>query len=612
MKTVLPLVVSLFTLFPGMILAAGAGEAAKPNVIVLITDDQGYGDLSCHGNPVVKTPHLDRLHADSVRFTDFHAAPMCTPARGQLMTGVDALRNGAMNVSSGRTLLRREFPTMPELLRAAGFATGMFGKWHLGDNYPFRPHDRGFEQAVWYPSSHLGAVPDHWQNNYLDDMYRVNGERRKFSGYTTDVLFGEAMTWMQAQRGVGKPFFCYLATAAPHGPLNVPQKYRDAVRPRLETALATLPRIEPAQRETLVRFLAMIENIDENVGRLESFLAREGLRENTVFIYLTDNGSTMGVRYYNAGMKGAKISLWEGGHRVPLFVRWPAGLPGRPRDEAMLTQVQDLLPTVLDLCGVAAPTNARFDGRSLGPLLRGQVSGWPDRKLVINYSRMPTNADGAGAESLSIPRKEGAAVLWRRWRLLEDRSLYDLASDPLQERDVAEQYPDVVARMRAHLDTWWNGVKGRVNEPQRVVIGSPAENPTMLTACEWWDVFVDQQAQVRRGVPRNGVWHLEVAQAGDYEIELRRWPREAATPLAAGAPAQRHAFGEWPAGVALPIASARLAVGGFDAKRAVAAEDPAVVFTATLKAGQTSMQTWFLDAAGRELCGAYYVYVTRK
>jgi arylsulfatase A-like enzyme len=192
--------------------------APRPNVIVLITDDQGHGDLSCHGNPVVRTPHLDRLHAEAVRFTDFHVAPMCTPTRGQLMTGVDALRNGAMNVSSGRTLLRREFPTLPALLRGGGYGTGLFGKWHLGDNHPYRPHDRGFDHAVWFPSSHLGSVPDAWNNHYQDDTYRVNGDQRRFSGYTTDVLFSEAMDWMRARQKEGRPFFCYLATAAPHGP----------------------------------------------------------------------------------------------------------------------------------------------------------------------------------------------------------------------------------------------------------------------------------------------------------------------------------------------------------------------------------------------------------
>ncbi|MBI5690553.1 MAG: arylsulfatase [Verrucomicrobia bacterium] len=596
-------------LFPAVEVAAAPPREA-PNVIVLITDDQGYGDLSGHGNPLVRTPHLDRLHAESVRFTDFHAAPMCTPTRGQLMTGVDALRNGAMNVSSGRTLLRREFPTVAELLRTAGYATGLFGKWHLGDNHPFRPEDRGFDQALWFPSSHIGSVPDHWNNDYQDDMYRENGSRKRFQGYTTDVFFGEAMRWMQARKNAGRPFFCYLATAAPHGPHHVAPSYREAVRSRLEAVAGKLPRIEPGVRENLVRFLGMIEQIDENVGRLEDFLRREGLRENTVLIYLTDNGSTMGFRYFNAGMKGAKVSLWEGGHRVPLFVRWPAGKLGEPRDVTTLAQVQDLAPTLVELSGADAV--ARFDGRSLVPLLRGETVGWPDRKLVINYSRMPQSTNAAGPDSQSVPRKDGAAVLWRHWRWLENRSLYDLATDPLQERDVATEHPAVVAELRAHLDRWWDGVQARVNEPQAVIIGSDAENPVQLTACEWWDVFVDQQAQIRRGVPRNGVWHLEVARAGRYAFELRRWPREADAPLAGGLAAAKHDFGEFPAGTALPIAAAEIRAGAHSDRRKVEVGEHEVTFAVQLPAGRTTLQTWFRDAAGRDLCGAYYVYVTRQ
>ncbi|MBW3599978.1 MAG: arylsulfatase, partial [Planctomycetes bacterium] len=347
------------------LLLGTANAAERANVIVVITDDQGYGDLSCHGNPVVRTPNLDQLYSESLRHTDFHAAPMCTPTRGQLMTGLDAFRNGAMNVSSGRTLLRRGLPTMADVFAASGYRTGIFGKWHLGDNYPFRPHDCGFHEALWFPSSHINSVPDYWNNDYFDDTYLHNGRRRKYDGYCTDIFFAEAIDWMKRQADQGQSFFTYLPLNAPHGPLFVPERYRRPVRERLSAAEAKLPDLNPGQRASLVSFLAMIENIDENVGRLESFLADHGLRENTLLIFLTDNGSTFGPRYYNAGMKGGKTTLWEGGHRVPLFVRWPGGGFAPPRDVGELTQVQDLLPTLIDVCGLAPPADATFDGVSL-------------------------------------------------------------------------------------------------------------------------------------------------------------------------------------------------------------------------------------------------------
>ncbi len=594
------------------VMTAATAHAAPPNIIVLITDDQGYGELSCHGNPVVRTPNLDRLHSQSVRFTDFHVAPMCTPTRGQLLTGVDALRNGAMNVSSGRTLLRREFPTLPEMLRPAGYTSGIFGKWHLGDNYPFRAQDRGFNAAITFPSSHIGSVPDRWMNDYFDDTYSDLGTPRKFEGYTTEVFFREAMAWMAKQQSAGKPFFVYLPTAAPHGPLYVPQAYRQRVRQRLDAAREKLPPMEEPALRSLASYLGMIEHIDDQVGLLEAFLEKQKLRQNTILVYLTDNGSTFGPRYFNAGMKGSKTTLWEGGHRVPLFVRWPAGKLGESRDVPTLAQVQDVTPTLLELADVATPATAKFDGRSLVPLLRGSAAEWPDRTLFINFSRMPLAATaGPGKPNPANPTREGTAVLRGRWRFLEDKALYDLSTDPMQEHDVAADHPDVVASMRASLNQWWDGVKDRVNEPSRIVIGSDAENPSMLTACEWWNVFVDQQAQVRRGERKNGIWHLQVEKPGEYEFELRRWPREAALALTAAAPAAKLTDGNLPAGEALPIAGASISIDGQAAQADVAADAEHATFKMKLEAGPVEMQATFVGKDGKPIAGAYYVYVRR-
>ena len=562
-------------------------KATQPNVIIVLTDDQGYGDFSCHGNPVLKTPQMDRLHDESIRFTDFHVASMCTPTRGQLLSGRDCLANGAMNVSSGRTFLRKELPTMADIFAASGYRCGQFGKWHLGDNYPYRPMDRGFHEAIWYPSSHIGSAPDFWDNAYFDCTYNHNGRREKFSGYTTDVFFSEAIKWMRAAADAGKPFFCYLPTAAAHAPLLVPAKYRDLYK---------------SQKPNVARFFGMIANIDENLARLDDFLRETGLRDNTLLIFMTDNGGTAGVSVFNSSMRGKKIDLWEGGHRVPCFVRWPAGKLRAAGDVAELTEVQDLLPTLMDLCGLQKPQGAQLDGVSLAKLLRGEQEHLPDRMLVTQFSRMQTPE----------PQKGDAAVMWQRWRLVQDKELYDLITDFGQKTNLLTQRPDVATKMRAHYQAWWNKVAAKVNEHSAITIGADAEDPSQLSPADWEDSFLDQGAQIRAGLRRNGIWNILVARPGTYEIELRRWGREVDAPLTASLPPHQHADGEFPAGVALPIAKARLKVADFDQSTATGATEKAVKFTAHLDAGQTKLQTWFYDADGAEICGAYYVYVHRK
>lgn len=581
----------------------------RPNVILIMTDDQGYGELSCHDNPILQTPHLDQLAAESVRLTDSHVAPMCTPTRGQLMTGQDAFRNAAMNVSSGRTLLRPELKTVANVFQDAGYRTGMFGKWHLGDNYPYRPQDRGFEETLWFPSSHISAVPDFWNNDYFDDTYLHNGHRALQSGYCTDVFFREMTKWIQSVKS-SQPFFAYLPLNAPHGPLYVPERYRRPIEAAMQKNAAVVKHLKPRRKKALISYLAMCANIDENIGKLEQTLKDSGLYEETIVVFLTDNGSTMGPDYFNAGMRGRKVTLWEGGHRVPCFIRWPKGKLGPARDLNDLTHVQDLLPTLAEFCQIPLPQQ-QLDGMSLVPWIRGEVESLPERMLVVDYSRMPIPGNKKNM-FLSYPRKEGAAVLWKRWRWLENRELYDLDKDPLQQINVAEQHPEVVEKMQAHLDRWWDELQPTVATPQRVIIGHAAENPLMLTACEWLDVFVDQQGQVRRGVKKNGRWYLEVAEPGDYIFELRRWPRESQLELKSGAPSLKVTDGQLVEGAALPIDHGRLKIGAFEATAFPEVDGQSIQFEVPLSAGPVELQTWFVDEQDREICGAYYVYVQRK
>jgi arylsulfatase len=361
----------------------------------------------------------------------------------------------------------------------------------------------------------------------------------------------------------------------------------------------------------------MIRNIDWNMGKLMKFLEDENLAEDTILIFKTDNGSLLGPQYFNAGMRGKKTEIWEGGHRVPCFIRWPMGGLGKPRDVGGLTQVQDILPTVLDLCGIKPRKKTKFDGISLASVLRGKKKVSEDRTLIINYSRMPGFSNYPSPHSQTQMRADQAAVLWKRWRLLEDRELYDLASDLLQQKNVIDQHPEVVAKMRQQLYSWWDGVKHLANEEQRIIVGSKYENPSKLSATEWLDVFVDQQGQIRRGVLKNGYWLIDVARAGEYEIELRRWPKEADGSISGTLPDG--------SGTALPITQAMLFVSGHNHLRIaekkayqfegltkrVTPKDKGVTFTMNLKKGPTALHTWF-KGKNELMLSAYYVYITRK
>ena len=603
----LAVAIALTALGPFFSPPASAAGPEKPNVILVLTDDQGYGDLGCHGNPILKTPYLDRLHGQSIRFTDFHVAPMCTPTRSELMTGRDALVTGAYCACSGRTFIRPSMPTMAEIFAAGGYRTALFGKWHLGDNYPNRAWDRGFEEAVYHLGWGITSTPDYWNNDYFDDFFRHNGQIKHYPGYCTDVWFAAARRWIESCRAAGEPFFAYISTNAPHGPFFAPKEYREPYK--------------DLDRDT-AGFFAMIANIDDNMARLDAMLEETGLRKNTIFIFMTDNGGTGGIKVYNAGMRGAKASLYEGGHRVPCFIRWPGGGLRAPGDVDTLVHGRDLLPTLIDLCGLARPKNTQFDGTSLAPLIRGEDQPeLADRTMVVQY----------GGLFNSHPQKWDSAVLSGRWRLVNGKELYDVKADPGQTRDIAADRPVVVRKMREHYESWWRRVEPTLWEFNTITIGSDAENPACLTSLDWLApklVLAAQTVDVRQlgqvavvegslpmGRPMpvlNCPWNVLVERDGQYEISLRRWPVEADTPITAPLPPYQGVDGSYPAGKALPATKARLKIGPVDVSKPVGPEDKAVTFNVNLPAGKTLLETWFYDAQGKELCGALYVYVRRK
>ena len=563
---------------------------SQPNLVFVLTDDQGYGDLSCLGNPVLHTPCIDRLHAESVRFTDFHVAPMCTPTRGELMTGRDALCNGATFVCMGRSLLRTDLPTMADIFAANGYHTGHFGKWHLGDNYPYRPQDRGFHETVYHPAWGITSAPDYFGNDYFDDQYRHRDEIEQYRGYCTDVWFEQAIDWIGGCQRRGDPFVAYIATNAPHGPLWVPDRYRQPYLSEVERNEAS--------------FFGMIANIDENMARLESFLQETGLCDSTILIFMTDNGTATGQNVFNAGMRGRKTSLYDGGHRVPFFVRWPEGGVGGGRDVRGLTRGTDVLPTLIDLCGLQVDDGLTFDGVSLANPLQEGKEPPADRMAVVQYGHLNEGVYGH-------TEKNSAAVLWGPWRLVNGVELYNVGTDVGQTQDVAASNPSVVSRMRDYYEGWWAEAGDNLNLYRPLTIGSDQENPMRLCSCDWAWAYADNQSNLRDPVMDSGTWHVDVARDGLYSFTLRRWPEESGLGISASAPVMQGVDGTFPEGVALPVASAWLRAGDDEQTQHVPSGATGVTFRMALVSGPTQVKSWWYDAEGNRLAGAYYLSVER-
>ena len=430
--------------FPAVLCAllGSAFAADKPNVVLVITDDQGYYDIAAHGNEVIQTPALDKLWSESVRLTNFHVDPTCAPTRSALMTGRYSARVGVWHTIMGRSLMRRGEMTLAEVFEHSGYRTGMFGKWHLGDNYPYRPQHRGFDTAVYHGGGGVGQTPDYFGNDYFDDTYwhatrDKAGVPVKHKGYCTDVWFAECGKFIRAAAAEKKPFFAYLSTNAPHGPYLVADKYKKLYEGKVKGNKAA--------------FYGMITNIDENLARLRRMLADEGLARDTIVIFMTDNGTSAGDP---GDMRGRKGSEYEGGHRVPFFIHWPGHYEGG-RDVPQLTAHLDVLPTLTEICGLTPPREVAIDGMSFKPLLDGEAADWPDRMLVVESQR------------IMYPEKwRKCSVMNDLGRLVNGKEFYTIRTDVSQKQDVADLHPEEV-RQDARLLRGLLGRSGR-HQPQGV------------------------------------------------------------------------------------------------------------------------------------------------
>ena len=568
--------------------------SGPPNVVIVLTDDQGYGDIASLGNPWIKTPTLDKLHAQSVRFTNFHSGTTCAPTRASLMTGQYSNKVGVWHTIIGREYLRDGVPTMADLFRAGGYKTAIFGKWHLGDNYPFRSQDRGFDEVLIHGGGGVTQTPDYWNNDYFNDTYFHNGKPEKYAGYCTDVWFREAMGFINKNKK--SPFLCYIALNAPHSPFHVAPKYS-----------------QPYQGNPSIpnpNFYGMITNADEQMGLFIENLKKTGVYENTIFVFMTDNGTAAGVKFdqkgtlvsgFNANMRGTKGSQYEGGHRVPLFVSWPAKKISA-RDVNGLSGAIDLLPTLMELCGLN--TDNQFDGISLAPAILDNKQIPEDRILVADTQR----------GSMLVKDKQ-SAVMQGSWRLIDGEELYDLSQDPGQKKNVAQDHRELVDRLNRHYQAWWEDISRHGDEFNRVVLGSEKQPVVCLTAHDFFavdDMPAWNQDMIRRARGGNGPWQVEVARGGTYRISLRRYPAESGLAMNAAAPVPPAEEGvkPYPPGTPLDIRKAKIRIGTVEKEMTVSPQAESADFVLELPAGKATLETWLTEDK-EESHGAFYTYVIK-
>jgi arylsulfatase A-like enzyme/alpha-L-fucosidase len=585
-------------------------QSSRPNIIVVMTDDQGYGDLGRHGNPIVRTPVIDQLASESHRFTDFHVDPTCSPTRSALMSGQYSLRAGVWHTVMGRHMLSDRHHTLPEALGEAGYNTAMIGKWHLGDNYPFRPQDQGFDHVLLHGGGGVGQAPDFWGNTQFDDTYFLNGETREYPGFVTDVWFDEAIEYVRANANQEQPFFLYLSTNAPHVPWRAPE---EDIAPYHELGLT----------DDMARFYGMITNLDDNMGRLRAVMREEGIEDDTIFIFMTDNGSSLAAKSdgepanwlseearaaigeeiatLNSHMREGKGSTYEGGHRVPFFISWPAGDLGEAVDISDLAAHVDVLPTLLDLAGIDT-SGLDTDGISLVPALKDGVD-LPDRTLVVTNQRV-----------LHPDPDRPYSVMQGSWRYVHAEQgggveLFDLASDPGQTNNVIGQHPERAAEMAAAYEAWWQHATGAGTPTTRPVVGTPAENPMRISGMDWlapdtgqvpwWPGFGDDKwGKGWLGNEENfriSPWAVKVAEQGLYRLTIY--------------------LHDEPAQKVIPRRFAHLRLDGATHTNELAEGSVSSTFEIPLHAGDLDIRAWFDDQpdhGGMDSgLAAFYIYIER-
>ena len=508
--------IKLFTL--SLLLFLCGLKAESPNIILMITDDQGYGDFGATGNHIVKTPHIDAMAGRSFEMTRFYVNAVCSPTRASLLTGRSSYRTGVTDTWKGRSTMRAEEFTLAEMLKTKGYATGLFGKWHLGDNYPCRPVDQGFDESLYHLGGGLSQPADPLENGrrYTDPVLYKNGKKHPVKGYCCDVYYEEAIRWFSENNKQGKPFFAYIATNTPHGPFHdVPEKwynfYKDQDLGKGNFDQDKGHKIAGKDdNDRTARIYAMISNIDENVGKVFDALDRLKITKDTIVIYMSDNGPD-GYRYVS-GFKGKKSMSTEGGLRSPIWFHWPQKFKAGGKSDLVSAHF-DIMPTIAEITGAKFPEGKTIDGKSLLPALRGENQRWSDRTFVLQSHR------GTRPERLI-----NSAIISQDWKIETDlkgnMALFDMKNDPFATKNLEDQKPEIKNKMISFYDSWLKSLEGEYPDmwsPLPVKVDTAFESPCFLTR---------QEMRIADNLPwhmqkTNGEWHLEIVKSGEYEISFQ-------------------------------------------------------------------------------------------
>lgn len=494
-------------------------KSPPPNILLIITDDQGYGDLGYTGNPHVKTPIIDQLAKESVRFNNFYVSPVCAPTRASLMTGRYSLRTGVRDTYNGGAIMAASEVTIAELLKQADYQTGAFGKWHLGDNYPSRPNDQGFDESVIHLSGGMGQVGDfttwfRYDSSYFDPVLWHNGKRKAFKGYCSDIFTDQAIDFIEKEQE--QPFFCYLSFNAPHTPLQVPdayyQQYKD-IDPASGFEKDDRPFSEMSEKdkEDARKVYAMVSNIDDNIGRVLKKLEELKIAGNTIIIFMTDNGPQQ-TRYV-AGMRGLKGSVYRGGVRVPFFLKWPLQFREGQDIEIPAAHI-DILPTIAAMCGVELPKNRIIDGQSLLPLMKGEPVDWAERDLFFYWTRKYPEL----YHNIALQKGRFKLVGHTSFDAkITDFELFNLEADPFELQNLAKEKNEIALDLKQRLDQHYFELVNSPNliDPPYIAVGNPNENPVFLNRN---DAGGDRGIWAQEDV--FGKWYVS-AEEGHYNVRFK-------------------------------------------------------------------------------------------